>query len=91
MKSSEWITDEMLIIAATETASLEALTQPIDAQFEGASLDDVKNFHAGLMVATMTIDQCDSVDQLILSLKALQIAIEDRIEKFAPSDGSSDL
>ena len=81
MQLSGYITEEMLNTAATETAGLEALTQSINAQFEDASLDAIKNFHAGLMVATGTIAKCESVDHLILSLKALQIAIEAKIEE----------
>ena len=81
MQLSGYITEEMLNNAATETAGLEALTQSINVQFEGASLDALKNFHAGLMAATLTIAKCESVDQLILSLKALQIAVEAKIEK----------
>lgn len=91
MKLSEHITDEMLSTAAVESAGLEEVTQSIDAQFEGASLDAIKNFHAGIMFATATIAQCDSVDQLILALATVQTAIEAKIAKFDPSDGSSDL
>ena len=81
MKLSQHITEESLDEAAT--TGLKKLTQSIEAKIEGADINAIKNFHAGLMVAVLAVDKLETVDQLILALAALQTVLEIKIEKLA--------
>ena len=79
MKLSKDITAEML----NDSEGLEELAQTLDVevQTKGARLDDTKNYQSGITTAMLVIEQCESVDQVILSLKALQTVLEAKIEK----------
>ena len=86
MKLSEQITEEMI----DKFEDLEELAQTLDVQTKSISLDDVKNYHSGIMTAMLVIEQCESVDQVILSLRALQTVLEAKIDKLTINAGSSD-
>ena len=86
MKLSEQITAEMI----DKFEDLEELAQTLDVQTKSISLDDVKNYHSGIMTAMIVIEQCESVDQVILSLRALQTVLEAKIDKLTINAGSSD-
>lgn len=86
MKLSEQITEEMI----DKFEDLEELAQTLDVQTKSISLDDVKNYHSGIMTAMIVIEQCESVDQVILSLRALQTVLEAKIDKLTINAGSSD-
>ena len=84
MKLSEQIAEEMI----DDSEWLEELAQTLDVESKtkGACLDDVKNFHGGIMTALLVIEQCESVDQIIISLEALKTVLEAKIANFTPVD-----
>lgn len=88
MKLSEYITQEKIDDAVN--SGVEAVLELIVIPFKDANVDDLKNFNAGLSAAMQSIEECDSLDQLIITLMTLQSATNIRIKAIGPNAGSSD-